>query len=190
MLATTYANHVKYLKTGSFPLKFESTKSNFKRASKSMTLNAKGTLLRDGKMVVKRSERKKIYQGNLNVKLHQQIWAFHKGHSGRDATWKKIKGRYYWRGGKNFVAHQVSLCIACSQKNSNVWTASMPPLKPIPVLPKVMWRVHGNFCKGMWHFSWVDLMGPLYPTTVDGNKYVAIAVCAFSKYVEAQGRIF
>ena len=148
MLSSTYNDHVKYLKNGSFPLKFESTKSNFKRASKSMTLNAKGTLYRDGKMVVKRSERKAIYQGNSSMKLHQQIWTFHKGHSGRDATWKKIKARYYWRGGKNYVAHQVSLCVACSHKNSNVWKASMPSLKPIPVKPKVMWRIHGNFLQG------------------------------------------
>ena len=33
-------------------------------------------------------------------------------------------------------------------------------------------------------------MGPLQPTTVNGNRYVAIAVCAFSKYVEAQGKYF
>jgi len=33
----------------------------------------------------------------------------------------------------------------------------------------------------------VDLAGPFYPTSIDGNRYVAIAVCAFSKFVEAQG---
>ena len=31
-------------------------------------------------------------------------------------------------------------------------------------------------------------MGPLSPVTKDGNRYVAIAVCAFSKFVEAQGK--
>ena len=52
------------------------------------------------------------------------------------------------------------------------WKASLPPLQPIPVEPKVMWRLH------------VDILGPLQMTR-NGSKYVAIAVDAFSKYSEA-----
>ena len=34
----------------------------------------------------------------------------------------------------------------------------------------------------------IDLCGPL-TETLNGNKYVGIAVCALTKYVEAQGNI-
>ena len=37
----------------------------------------------------------------------------------------------------------------------------MPPLKTIPVVPKIFWRVH------------VDIFGPL-PISRNGNKYVAL----------------
>ena len=39
-----------------------------------------------------------------------------------------------------------------------------------------MWRIH------------VDILGPLCQT-LNGNQYVAIGVCAFTKYVEAEGKI-
>lgn len=52
--------------------------------------------------------------------------------------------------------------------------APVPPLNPIPVNAKIFWRVH------------VDLTGQL-PTTENGNKYIAIAICAFTKYIEAKG---
>ena len=33
-------------------------------------------------------------------------------------------------------------------------------------------------------------MGPLDPMTEDGNKYVAVAVDAFTKFVEAKGKAY
>ena len=57
------------------------------------------------------------------------------------------------------------------------WKASLPPLKAIPVAPKTWWRVH------------VDVLGPLVMTK-KGNKYVAIAVDAFTKYTEAERNHF
>ena len=58
----TYDDLVKHLKTGAFPKRFSSSKSNFKKLVGKHTVNKKGTLFREGKMVVKRSERKKIYE--------------------------------------------------------------------------------------------------------------------------------
>ena len=58
----------------------------------------------------------------------------------RDVTWKKIKKRYYWRGGQAFVANKVSECVACAYKNNQLWKASLPKLKPISVKPKAFWR--------------------------------------------------
>ena len=50
----------------------------------------------------------------------------------------------------------------------------MPPLKPIAVQPKAFWRIH------------VDVFGPL-DMSQNGNRYVALGVCALVKYVEAKG---
>ena len=63
-------------------------------------------------------------------------------------------------------------CIICFHKNNGGRRAAVAPLKPITVIPKVMWRVH------------VDLAGP-YCLSKSGNKYLAIGICAFSKYIEA-----
>lgn len=52
--------------------------------------------------------------------------------------------------------------------------AGVTPLRPIPVTPKIFWRVH------------IDLAGPFTKTT-NGNKYIAIGVCAFIKYIEGKG---
>ena len=82
--------------------------------------------------------------------------------------------RYYWYGGEKFVRQKVRECTACAHKNSRVWQTSVAPLKPIPVIPKVMWRIH------------LDLCGKFKKSDA-GNQYIALAVDAFSKYVEGQG---
>ena len=98
-------------------------------------------------------------------------------HSGRDKCWQRINERYYWYGGHKFVKEKTRECVYCSQKNNVFNKASIASLCPIPVTPKVMWRIH------------CDLMGP-FPLTPNGNKYVAIAICAFTKFVEAMRNFF
>ena len=66
-------------------------------------------------------------------------------------------------------------CVVCGHKNNVFNKAPVPPLVPIPVTPKMFWRVH------------VDLTAKL-PETQNGNKYIAIAICAFSKFIEAKGK--
>ena len=97
----------------------------------------------------------------------------HSSHSGRDKTWAKIKSRYYFRGGETFVRGKIKECLFCSHKHPNMWPAGTTPLQPIPVVPKPMWRIH------------LDLMGP-FPKSQLGNKYVAVGVCALTKYPEAK----
>ena len=58
--------------------------------------------------------------------------------------WDRIRGRFFWWGGKTYVAQKTAVCVACAHKNSAVWPAVVPPLKPIPVEPQAMWRIHGN----------------------------------------------
>ena len=93
----------------------------------------------------------------------------------RDITWKKIKERYYWRGGQAYVAKKVKECIACAYKNNSIWKAGLPPLTAIPVIPKPFWRIN------------VDFLGA-FTRSRNGNAYVGLAVCAFTKFVEAAGK--
>ena len=65
-------------------------------------------------------------------------------------------------------------CVICGHKNNVFNKAVVPPLVPIPVTPKIMWRVH------------VDLTAKM-SLTKKGNRYIGIAICAFSKYIEAKG---
>ena len=88
----------------------------------------------------------------------------------------KIHLRYYWHGGEKYVRMKTRECIVCGHKNNVFNAPGFPPLRPIPVTPKLFWRIH------------VDLAGPL-PQTSKGNKYIAIAICAFSKYIEAKGNV-
>ena len=93
MLAGRYKDIKKYLASGKMPSNLPSTTSNFQREANRYTLEANGELSRQGKRVALYAVRMKIFN------------AFHKGsHQGRDGTWKKIKARYYWRGGQAFVA--------------------------------------------------------------------------------------
>ena len=113
------------------------------------------------------------------IELHNNFESiFHKlhQHTGRQGCWDRIKKRYYWQAGEKYVRMKTKECVICGHKN-NVWNkAPVAPLKPIPVSPKIFWRVH------------VDLTAKL-PTTHNRNKFIAIAVCAFSKYIEAKGNV-
>lgn len=85
--------------------------------------------------------------------------------------------RFYWLGGEKFVRQKTKECCVCAHKN-NIWNnAQVSPLQPIPVIPQIMWRIH------------IDLAGPFDESNL-GNRYLAIAICAFSKYVEAAGNLF
>ena len=82
--------------------------------------------------------------------------------------------RFYWRGGEKYVRKKTKECVICSHKNNVFNSAAVAPLRPIPVIPKIFWRIH------------IDLAGK-FSKTKKGNTFIAIAICAFSKYIEAKG---
>ena len=178
MYAAKYNSIHNYIANGTLPDTYSSTESNFVRECRSYAINARNQLTRRGLIVARYAERAELFKQYHSS--HSGSYSDYKNSLtlslGRDITWKKIKSRYYWRGGQKYVAEHVSRCVACSHKNNQLWKAGLPKLKAIPVHPQVFWRVH------------VDLLGPL-TETLNGNKYVALGVCAFSKYVEAAGKI-
>ena len=85
--------------------------------------------------------------------------------------------RYYWYGGEKYIRQMTKECVVCSHKNNLSNLTCLSPLRPIKVHPQIMWRIH------------CDLIGP-FPESNSGNKYICVAICAFSKYVEAIGNSF
>ena len=127
MLASTYMDHVKFLKNGSFPTNFPSNKSNFKRASGSMSVNKKGTLLRDGKFVVKRSERKAIFQGNSLLELHQQNLSLSQGTFWARCDLEQDQGYIslaWWE--ELCIPSSFYLCGMCPQKLQHLASFNAP----------------------------------------------------------------
>jgi len=149
-----------YLESRIIPNVFSSTKYNFLQECSKYKVENKN-LIRDGRIVLKKSELNKVFK-----EFHQ--------HSGRDPCWSRIKARFYWVGGKEYIARKTKNCVHCLNKHNPNWPAYMAPLRPIAITPTLFWKLH------------VDLLGPL-PTTSSGNKYIALGVCAFSKYIECEG---
>ena len=141
---------------------FLSTKSNFKALAEHYGLNSAGRLTREGKIVIRHSE--------LEI-----LWSQYHDHSGMNKAWERINKKFYFSGGQGWVREKTRDCVACAHKNNTVWPAVRAPLKPIVVAPKAMWRIH------------IDLLGPLQPVSDSGNRFVAIAVDALTKFPEALG---
>ena len=165
MEAHSYRKIRDFLLSGKLPKKFSSTKSNFIAETKRYKLNSLGNLMRNSKIVLLKSDLKVIFKECHGV-----------GHSGRKKTWDKINRRYYFRGGEKWIRKQVRNCVACSHKGSLIWPSFKTPLRPIKVTPKAFWRIH------------VDLLGPIHPTSKNGNKYIALAVCPLTKFVECAAK--
>jgi len=153
-----------YVLSKKLPKTFPSTKPNFLATAAHYKVNLRGFLTREGKIVLKKSDL-------------PRLWKQYHDHCGSNPTWNRIKSKYYYYGGEKWVRSKTQDCVACSHKNSSVWPVGRAPLNPIPVTPKAFWRVH------------LDLMGPLAPVSLDGNRYVGIAVDALTKYPEALGKL-
>ena len=158
-----YRSIKKYLETGILPAVFPSSKGNFINTALKYEINGQGNLTRDALLVVEAKDAATIFA------------TFHT-HSGRTKCWDKIKARYYWYGGEKYVREKTKECVVCWQKRGHN-NAKIAPLCPIEVQPQIMWRVH------------VDLAGP-FPKSKQESKYLAIGICAFSKYIEAMRNIF
>ena len=80
MNKTYAAEIIEFLKHGTLPQKYSSSKSNFLSTARKYDLNKKNELTRNSKIVVLENEKADIYNA-----LHQ--------HSGRTTTWNRINER-------------------------------------------------------------------------------------------------
>ena len=58
---------------------------------------------------------------------------------GRDKTYSKISGRFYWKAMFHDVTEFVRTCVICQTTNDAKFVKQAAPLHPIPVKPEV-WR--------------------------------------------------
>jgi hypothetical protein len=92
------------------------------------------------------------------------------GHYGIRRTAQLIRQQCWWHGYWSDVAETVRRCESCNRVNAS-FGAKPDALQSIPI----------SSAGFRWH---VDLCGPL-PVSKTGNRYVMVAVEAFTKHVEA-----
>ena len=80
MDAKLYSDIHNFVQHGTLPLDFPSTKSNFVTTCSHYTVNSKGFLCRDGKVVVHENELEKL-------------WSQYHDHTGMNNAWKRIKAK-------------------------------------------------------------------------------------------------
>ena len=98
---------------------------------------------------------------------------FHKCQCAR-ATYEAICEKFYWYGGLPWVQERVQSCPGYLDSQLNR-KRSRPPMKIVPITPKVMFKIH------------LDLTGRI-TNEVGEDQVVAIAVDAFTKFLEAKGK--
>lgn len=92
------------------------------------------------------------------------------GHLGVQKTVQRLRERFYWRGLHEDTRAYVGGCIVCARKK--------PPAPKFQGLLASGWSAKRPF-------QWLefDLLGP-FPESTKGNKYIAVMVCRFTRYVE------
>lgn len=94
------------------------------------------------------------------------------GHVGRARLSEALLAAYWWPGLRTQVAEEIARCPACQPEHVGGERATELP-------PVAADRPGGPF------LGWsVNLAGP-FPPDADGNRYLAIAVDVFTKWVEA-----
>lgn len=99
-------------------------------------------LLRKGKIVVGKDD-----QLRKDILLHYHDSALG-GHSGTQATYKRISQTMYWKGLKKDVYNHVQACLVCQQhKGETIATPGL--LQPIPIPDKVWNELSMDFIVGL-----------------------------------------
>jgi len=91
------------------------------------------------------------------------------GHFGEEATYGRIKDRFYWKNMKSDIKNYVKACDVCQRRGN---TKIPGPLNPI--------KVGQPFDR-----IGIDIVGPL-PKTDNNKKYIVNAVDYLTKWTEAR----
>ena len=91
------------------------------------------------------------------------------GHFGKDTTYEKIKGRYYWEGMYKDIEEYIKTCDACQRRGQKGGKGYLNPIK----VGKPFERIG------------IDFVGPLMRTK-KGNKYILVVTDYLTKWPEAK----
>ena len=91
------------------------------------------------------------------------------GHQGRLRTLQRIADRFYWDGMARDVEHYVTTCVECQQRKRR-------PNRPGSMQPIIENDPHATVA--------LDYMGPVRPTSRNGNKYVLVVTDLFTKFAQ------
>ena len=91
------------------------------------------------------------------------------GHFGKDATYNRIKDRYYWKGMIKDVEKYVKSCDKCQRRGK----------------PQGKHRLHSIRVDEPFARIGIDIVGPL-PRSKNGNRYIVVAMDYFTKWPEAK----
>ncbi|EFO90955.1 hypothetical protein CRE_29046 [Caenorhabditis remanei] len=111
------------------------------------------------------------YGKTLTRKIHASI--FENAHLGSERTEKKVREVAIWQGMTKDIRRIVEGCTTCQKNKDTIQTRIQAKLGKFPEASAPFQRVHA------------DYVGPL-PETTRRNKYIAVFVCAFSKFIIAE----
>ena len=119
--------------------------------------------IRDDKRL--RVVRKHEFEGLMYMMHDHEL----SGHFGMNATYGKIRKRYYWKNMRKDIEEYIRTCWNCQVRGKPSGRNELHPTKigePFEVIG-------------------IDIVGPLNETG-RGNKYIVVAVDYFTKWVEAK----
>jgi hypothetical protein len=87
------------------------------------------------------------------------------GHFGVQSTWSRLYLNYWWPSSYSDVKKHLGACIPCAIFSP---VAKQRSLGHVPI-------------SGLFHRFSIDYIGP-FPTSSNGNKYILLAVEAFTRY--------
>ncbi|CAB4441357.1 unnamed protein product [Rhizophagus irregularis] len=91
------------------------------------------------------------------------------GHFGIDATYERVKEKYYWKGMRRDIEIYVKSCDSCQRRGKPIGKHELNVIK----VKKPFYQIG------------IDVVGPL-PITERNNRYIVTAIDYFTKWPEAR----
>lgn len=105
---------------------------------------------------------------NIISMYHDSVFG---GHNGVERTLKNIKHFYHWLGMDSDVKRYIQNCAICEKTKIKTHTKSPMVITTVATHP--------------FQKIYVDIVGPITPTSRNGNIYILTCNCSLTKYVIA-----